>query len=147
MPRVVREVAVRAAPDLVFSCLVDPKERAAWVQSMAETTSEPTLKVGSRVAGRRRAPGSSSRYEMTIVALEPGRRIEAEVRRNGDLVGRAGQEVLPDGSGARVRAFGEVRLTGLQRVAAPLVTAGLEKEIEADLASLKRHAEAKAGQA
>jgi uncharacterized protein YndB with AHSA1/START domain len=145
MPRVVREVVVRAPPELVFACLVDPRERAQWMQSMSETIADPTLRVGSRIAGRRRSPGSASRYEMTIVALDPPRRIEADVRRNGDHVGCAGQEVVPDPQGARVRSFGEVKLTGLQRVAAPLVQAGLEKEIDTDLAALKRHAEERAG--
>lgn len=143
MPRVVREVVIRADPEAVFALLVDPRERALWVQSMKETTTETVLRVGSRIAGRRTAPGSASRYEMTVVALEPPRRVEAEVRRNGVLVGHAGQDVLPDPQGARVRGFGEVHLTGIQRMMAPLVTANMEKELESDLAALKRHAEAR----
>lgn len=144
MPRVVRERVVRASPERVFVALTDPRERAQWVASMAETPAEGSLRVGTRVEARRRSPGSRSRYEMTVVALEPGRRLETAVRRNGEPVGKGGYELSPAPGGTLVRAWGEFELHGLQKMMTGVVALGMEKELDADLAGLQRHVEPRA---
>ena len=100
------------------------------------------LSVGSVVEGRRTAPTSRSSYRMKVLRLDAPRALEMDVERNGDRVGRAGYELfaLPDAT--RVRAFGEVELKGLQKLAAPMVTKGMEDELTVDLAGLKRYVEA-----
>lgn len=141
MPRVTRERVVRAPPERVFAALTDPRERALWVASMAETPGPGPLRVGARVEARRRAPGSRSQYEMTVTALEPGLRLETAVRRNGEPVGKGGYELSPAPEGTRVRAWAEFELHGLQRMMTGVVALGAEKELDADLAALQRHVE------
>jgi uncharacterized protein YndB with AHSA1/START domain len=143
MPRVTRERVVRAPPERVFAALTDPRERVQWLASMAETPGDGPLRVGTRVEARRKALGSRSRYEMTVLALEPGRRLETAVRRNGEPVGKGGYELSPVAEGTRVRAWGEFELSGLQKMMTGVVSLGMEKELEADLAALQRHVEAR----
>ena len=141
MPRVARERVVRASPERVYAALTDPRERARWLASMTETPGEGPMRVGTRVEARRTAPGSRSRYEMTVLALEPGRRIETAVKRNGEPVGKGGYDLSPAPEGTRVRAWAEFELHGLQRMMTGVVSLGAERELEADLAGLQRHVE------
>src|SRR5688500_11210158 len=104
---------------------------------MRESGSRAALALGSRVEGRRTAPASRSVYHMTVRRLEPARLLEMDIVRNDAPAGRGGYELAPAAGGTLVRAFAEFDLKGLQRLAAPLVAAGTERELEADLASLK----------
>lgn len=141
MPRVVRETTIRAPPERVFHALTDPSARARWIASMRETGTGAPLAVGSRVEGHRTAPGSRSTYHMTVRRLDAPRALEMDVARNGERVGRAGYELAAEGDTTRVRAWGEVELKGLQKLAAPMVAKGMEDELAVDLASLKAHLE------
>lgn len=143
MTRIVCEAVIHAAPERVFEALVDPQQRAKWIASMRETAvgTEP-LRVGARVEGRRTAPTSRSTYHMTVRRLEPGRLLEMDVERNDAPAGKGGYELAPAPEGTRVRAFAEYELKGVQKLAGPLVAAGMEQELQVDLASLKRFLEA-----
>ncbi|HET6405546.1 MAG TPA: SRPBCC family protein [Candidatus Thermoplasmatota archaeon] len=141
MTRVARETTVRAPLERVFQALVDPSQRARWVQSVREAGGGEPLAVGRVVEARRTLPTSRSQYRMTVLRLEAPRLLEMEVERNGDRVGRAGYELSPAPEGTRVRAYGEVELKGFQKLAAPMVSKGMEDELAVDLAGLKRHVE------
>lgn len=142
MTRIEREAIVRAPPERVFEALIDPQRRAKWIASMRETSggTEP-LRVGARIEGRRTAPTSRSTYHMTVRRLEPARLLEMEVVRNDAPAGKGGYELAPVPEGTRVRAFAEYELKGMQKLAGPLVAAGMEQELQVDLASLKRFVE------
>lgn len=144
MTRVTRETTIRAAPDLVFRHLTDPAERAQWLTSMTESPTDPTLRVGSKVPARRKDPSSTSKYEMTVTKLENARKIETSIKRNGSSAGSAGYDLAPAADGTRVVAFAEFELPFLARMMAPVVEANLRKELDLDLASLKKHVESKA---
>jgi carbon monoxide dehydrogenase subunit G len=143
MPRLTRETRIAASPDAVFACLADPKERAQWLTSMKESPVEGALRVGSRIAARRTAPGSKSTYELTVTRLDAPRQIAMDIRRNGAPAGTGGYDLAPDGGGTLVRAFAEYELSGLQKMMGPIVSAGLQNELDADLRGLKRYAEGK----
>lgn len=142
MPRIVREAIVRAAPERIFHLLADPTERAKWLVSMKESAIEGPLQVGTRIPARRSAVTSRSTYEIVVTRLDAPNAIETDVRRNGSHAGKGGYELAAVPEGTRVRAYGEFELTGLQRMMTPMVAAGMEREIDSDLASLKRAAEA-----
>ena len=137
MTRVVREVVVPRPPDEVFRLLVDPEARRRWVLNFEE---EPVgaLAVGTRIPARRRDPGSRSRYEFVVTALEPGRRLAMDVVRNGDLTMRGQFEVRPHPEGALVRSEQVLQVRGLLRVAALAVLPKVEAEMDRELASLRR---------
>lgn len=143
MPRVLRKMLIEAHPDDVFQALTTPADRARWVTTMVEESGASSLSAGSRILAKRRDPSSRSRYEITVRTLDRPRRLETEVHRNGAAAGRAGYLLTPEGTGTRVEGWAEFELSGLTRLMAPLVTANLEKGLEADLASLKRHVESK----
>lgn len=136
---------MRAPPERVFHALTDPQQRAKWIASMRETGTGSPLAVGSTVEGHRTAPGSRSTYHMTVRRLEAPRILEMDIQRNREAVGRAGYELLAVPDGTKVRGWGEVQLKGLQKLAAPLVTKGMEDELSVDLASLKKFCEAPTG--
>lgn len=132
---------MRVPPERVFQALTDPHQRARWVASMRESDAGAPFAVGSRVEGRRTAPTSRSIYHMTVRRLEAPRLLEMDIERNDAPAGRGGYELIPIVDGTRVRAFGEFELKGLQRLAAPMVAAGMEQEMQVDLASLKKFLE------
>lgn len=141
MTRIQKETHVRAPPERVFDALVDPAQRARWIASMRESGEGAPLAVGRVVEARRTSPGSRSTYRLTVRRIEPARLLEMDVERNGDAVGRAGYELASAPEGTKVRAFGEVHLKGLQKLAAPMVAKGMEDEMTVDLAGLKRFLE------
>lgn len=141
MTRVAKEILLRAPPERVFQALVDPAQRARWIASMRESGDGAPLALGSRVEGRRTAPGSRSVYHLTVRRIEPPRALEMDIVRNGEPAGRAGYELAPATDGTRLRAFAEAQLKGMQKLAAPLVQKGMEDELSVDLASLKKYLE------
>lgn len=141
MTRVVKDIVVSAPVARVFAALTEPTQRAKWVASMREGGEGAPLALGSRVEGRRTAPGSRSVYHLTVRRIEPPRVLEMDIARNGDPAGRAGYELTAEGNATRVRAFAEAHLKGLQKLAAPMVQSGIEDELKVDLASLKRFVE------
>jgi uncharacterized protein YndB with AHSA1/START domain len=137
-----REIVVERPPEAVYRLLVEPAERARWQSSFEEQPLAAPLRVGSRIRARRRGSTSGSSYELVVTALEPGRRLAMDAYRNGQLVAVNVFLLAPEGvGGTRVRGEAEVRLTGLQRVLAPVVGAELERRLGEELAALKRHAE------
>lgn len=144
LTRIVKETTVKAPPEKVWDALVDPTQRARWIASMKESGSGAPLALGSKVQGRRTAPTSHSRYELTVRRLDPPRLLEMDIVRNGDPAGLAGYELHAAPDGTRVRAYAEAHLKGLQKLAAPIVSKGMEDELVVDLASLKKFMEARA---
>lgn len=141
MTRIVKESIVRAPPERVWEALVDPQQRAKWIASMRESASGGPLAIGSKVEGRRTAATSRSVYHLTVRRLEPARLLEMDIVRNGEHAARGGYEIAAAPEGTRVRAFAEYELKGLQKLAAPLVSSGMEQELQVDLASLKKFVE------
>jgi uncharacterized protein YndB with AHSA1/START domain len=142
VPRIVRDIVVRAPPERVFEALVDPRQRARWVASMrVEDPGTGPLTVGARMQGRRTAPTSRSTYQMTVRRLETPRLLEMDVERNDAPAGRGGYELEAAPEGTRVRAYAEYELKGMQKLAGPLIAQGMEDELKVDLASLKRFVE------
>lgn len=141
MPRIEKQVVVLRPPEEVFAALVDPARRAKWLTTMDERAPEGTLRVGSRVEARRRASATGSRYQFTVIALDPPRRLAMDVARNGAHVARNAFELEPASEGTRVRSVAEFELTGLQKMMTPVVSATMERDLETELASFKRHVE------
>jgi len=142
VPRFTREVLVHAPPSRVWRLLVEPAERARWLTSMREEPSEGgPLTLGTRIPGRRTAPGSRSHYASVVTRLDEGRALELTLHRNHDPAGKGGYALEPAEGGTRVTAFAEYELTGLLKLLGPAIATGLQQELERDLASLKRVAE------
>jgi uncharacterized protein YndB with AHSA1/START domain len=138
---IVKEATVAAPPELVFRALTDPAERAEWQSSFDEAPLEGPLVVGTRIRATRRGSTSGSTYELAVTGLDAPRRLAMDAYRNGHLVARTAFALAPAGAGTRVRSEAEVKLSGLQRMLAPVVNAEMEKRLDAELASLKRHVE------
>lgn len=141
VPRFTREVVVHAPPATLWRLLVEPAQRARWLTSMREEPAAAPLALGTRVPGRRTAPGSRSAYASVVTRFEPGHALELELHRNGEAAGKGGYELRAAGEGTRVVAFAEYELTGLLKLIGPAIAVGLQQELERDLASLKRVAE------
>lgn len=149
MPPVVKDVLVQRPPAQVFSALVEPRERAAWSTTFEEQPLAGPMRVGARIQAKRRGSTSGSRYELEVTALEPGRRLAMRVHRNGKPVASGAFDLEPvdGGSATRVRSVSALELAGLQRMMEPVLAAAAAKELDAELASLKRHVESRPAQA
>lgn len=143
MTRVTRETLIHKPASLVYSLLTHPAERAKWQSSFEEEAFAGSLVVGSRIKAKRRGSTSGSTYEFLVTALTPDKRLGMDALRNGQLVAATAFILDAQGDSTHVRSEAEVKLTGLQRVLAPLVTSEMDKRMVAELAALKKFAEAK----
>jgi uncharacterized protein YndB with AHSA1/START domain len=139
--RVSREIVVHAPPEEVFRHLVEPAERAKWQTSFGEAPLDAPMKVGTRIRATRHGSTSGSRYEFVVTALDPPRHLAMDAYRNGQHVAVGSFHLARDGDATRVRDEAEAKLSGLQRMLAPMVNAELEKRMQHELAALKRHVE------
>lgn len=137
--RVVKHTIVEAPAERVFRALVVPEERRSWVRTLIEEPHEGPLRLGDKVHAARRGSTSGSRYTLTVVALDPPRRLAMDVARNGQHVGRNTFEIEPVEGGTLVRGTAEVQLSGLQRMMTGMVVAAAEREMESELLALRRH--------
>lgn len=141
MPPVTKETVIAAPPERVFEALTDPARRAAWATTFVEAPLAEPMRAGTRIRATRRGSTSGSRYELTVTAFEPGRRLGMAVARNGVRVGSGAFELFPAEGGTRVRSTSALELSGVQRLMEPMLAAAAAKEMEAELARLKRHVE------
>ena len=141
MTHVTRETVVHQPADVVYASLTTPSERAKWQSSFEEEPLPGALAIGTRIRAKRRGSTSGSTYEFVVTGLVANARLAMDAYRNGQCVALTAFELEPDARGTRVRSQAEIKLSGLQRMLAPLVTAEMEKRMETELAALKRHAE------
>lgn len=141
MSVVKRDITIKKPASVVYALLTHPAERAKWQSSFEEEALPGPLAVGSRIKAKRRGSTSGSTYEFLVTGLVPDQRLAMDALRNGQRVAATTFGLDAHGDSTRVRSEAEVKLSGLQRMLAPLVTSELEKRMEAELAALKKHAE------
>jgi carbon monoxide dehydrogenase subunit G len=127
-------VTIKRPPGDVFAALLDPERYAQWTPMVDTRFHDAEPRVGTRGDFRfERGPLKGS-YEMEIVALDPGRRLEFRVH-GSSLRWNAQIGLEPDGNaGTRMTYAGDLSLLGWRRLLEPLfaaeVRSGEAKEAE-----------------
>jgi uncharacterized protein YndB with AHSA1/START domain len=127
-------VTIKRLSGDVFAALLDPERYAQWTPMVDTQFHDSEPRVGTRGNFRMERGPLKGRYEMEIVALEPGRRLDFRVDGSG-LRWNAQIGLEPDGdAGTRMTYAGDVSLLGWRRLLEPLfageVRSGEAKEAE-----------------
>jgi uncharacterized protein YndB with AHSA1/START domain len=127
----------------VFALLSDPERTSSWSSLAAEETltSERPIRVGStyRVVGK--GFGRRAMRENEVTEFELNRRWAVRSR-SGSPATRASATFQPVDGGTRVDFTVEAELTGVLRLAAPLVMTIGKRQWDRDLRNLKALMEA-----
>ena len=140
-------VEIRASPPVVFPYLVEGEHRLGWMGALAETTalSDGPPAVGSRWRDVFEQLGHRVTLEAELVAFEPPRHLK--VRLSSRSVEGSSEQWLEQLDGCtRVRTILTTRFKSYAaRAAAPFIVHHAQRQLEADLDSLKELVERESG--
>lgn len=157
MPRLLREIVIDAPPEAVFDFLAQPERLPEWTPGVlsVKRTSDGPVGVGTTTATVVEAFGVRQTLLGRCIAFEPPRRLAVQnVTAGGISIGgvsigqvstTSASELLPEGTGTRLRALLDYSLsagflTGLaEKVAGPQMQADFDRS----LVNLKRLLEAR----
>ena len=127
-------VTIKRPPGDVFAALLDPDRYSQWTPMVDTRFHDAEPRVGTRGDFRMERGPLKGRYEMEIVTLDPGRRLEFLVE-GSSLLWNAQIGLEPDGNaGTRMTYAGDLSLLGWRRLLEPLfageVRSGEAKEAE-----------------
>jgi uncharacterized protein YndB with AHSA1/START domain len=138
--RVEREVEIDASPDAVFPYLVDGARRLLWMGALRETeqlTHGPPA-VGSRWRDVFEDLGQRIELEAELAVYEPPRRLLVKLTSRA-VKATSEQRLEPTGESTRLTAVIKTDYRTLAaRLAAVIVTHQAQRQLEADLAALKK---------
>jgi carbon monoxide dehydrogenase subunit G len=142
MGSVLIETYVARPPDEVFAFLRDYSNEAKWqAKHVSQAIVEPPgpAQVGTRVHKVRRMGGSEQRFTVEITEMDEAARRWTDMMTTGPFRGTTGQwQVLPEGSGSRVRAVATMRTTGVLRMLLPIMSASMRRDLQSEFANLKQ---------
>jgi uncharacterized protein YndB with AHSA1/START domain len=127
-------VTIKRPPGDVYAALLDPERYAQWTPMVDTRFHDADPRVGTRGDFRFETGPLKGRYEMEIVALDPGRRLGFRVD-GSSLRWNAQIGLEPDGeAGTRMTYAGDLSLLGWRRLLEPLfageVRSGEAREAE-----------------
>jgi hypothetical protein len=138
------EVLIRRPCAEVAQFMFDPRNDAIWTTGVVECRplTEGPLRQGSRVERIVRFLGRQFGYQYEVVAADGERFVQMHVDEPFPMEVRYELEPRPEGTLTRIRAQGDA--TGFFRLAAPLMSRMVRRNITNDLELLKKHVEARA---
>jgi carbon monoxide dehydrogenase subunit G len=140
------EAFINAPPDAAFRTAADIADWPRFISAIdaIEVLSPGAVGVGTRFRETRAMFGRKATEEMTVAAIEPPRRLVLTARNHGTAY-RAEHSLAPEGVGTRLTLTFEGRpVTLLARLLVPiglLFMGTVKRQLESDLADLKREAE------
>jgi len=132
------EIVIHRPRAVVAAYMFDPRHDAEWttgVISVRPLTDGP-LRAGARVERTVKFLGRRFGYQYECVDAAPERFVELRVEQPFPMQVRYQLDDVPDGTLASIRARGEA--SGFFRVAAPLLSRMVRRNITRDLEQLKQ---------
>jgi uncharacterized protein YndB with AHSA1/START domain len=113
-------VTIKRPPGDVYAALLDPERYGQWTPMVDTRFHDADPRVGTRGDFRFETGPLKGRYEMEIVALDPGRRLDFRVD-GSSLRWNAQIGLERDGeAGTRMTYAGDIALLGWRRLLEPL---------------------------
>jgi carbon monoxide dehydrogenase subunit G len=139
------EVLIQRPRAQVAAFMFDPRNDAIWTTGVIECRplTEGRLRAGSRVERLTKFLGRQFGYTYEVTAADGDRSVDMRVAQPFPMQIRYELEDAGEGTRARIRASGEAG--GFFRVAAPLLSRMVRRNISNDLETLKEYLEAEAG--
>lgn len=137
------EVLIRRPRAEVAAFMFDPRNDAIWTTGVVECRplTDGPLRKGSRVERISKFLGRQFGYQYEVVAADGARFVQMHVDEPFPMEIRYELEVRPEGTLTRIRAQGDA--TGFFRLASPLMSKMVRRNITHDLELLKQHLEAR----
>jgi hypothetical protein len=138
------EVLIRRSCAEVAAFMFEPRNDAVWTTGVVECRplTEGPLRKGSRVERISKFLGRQFGYQYEVVAADGERFVQMHVDEPFPMEIRYELESTPEGTLTRIRAQGDA--TGFFRLASPLMSRMVRRNITNDLVLLKEHLEARA---
>ena len=138
-------VEIRAAPDIVFAAMTDPRAVVKWVGGLV--ASEPLAGTGLVVGARSREVIREGKREVvmmsTVTAIEPNRHLAMRLEGSG-MTADTDFRLTPLGQdGTRVEHELRATYSGFLRWIEFVFRGAVQRKVEADLARLKELLETK----
>ncbi|HTZ88250.1 MAG TPA: SRPBCC family protein [Solirubrobacteraceae bacterium] len=134
------ETRIERAPREVFDFVTDPEQLPSWQTNTVSAEPEPAgpLALGSRIREVHKGPGGKDVESLVEVSeFEPGRLFALKMV-EGSLPVDARIELEGAGSGTLMRFAVHGELSGVMRLAQPMLSLGLRRQFEQHCANLKR---------
>lgn len=134
-----KSVQINRSPDEVFEFMSDPSNDPKWRDSAvsSEWISEGPTQVGSRFKSVDRILGREIEAISEVTKWNPPHRY-GQKSAEGPVPFELDITLEPDDGGTRVTLVGQAEMGGFFKIAEGLAGRQLEKQIEKDLAGLKR---------
>lgn len=135
------EVVIRRPRAEVAAFMFDPRNDAVWTTGVVESRplGDGRLAAGAEVERVVKFLGRQFSYRYLVVAADDDRSVELRVEKPFPMQVRYELEDVAGGTRARIHARGEAG--GFFRLAAPLLSRMVRKNITQDLEALKAHLE------
>lgn len=136
------EILIQRPCAEVAAFMFDPRNDAIWTTGVVECRplTDGPLRTGSRVERISKFLGRQFGYQYEVVAADE-RFVQMHVNEPFPMEIRYELEVRPEGTLTRIRAQGDA--TGFFRLASPLMSKMVRRNITNDLELLKKHLEAR----
>jgi uncharacterized protein YndB with AHSA1/START domain len=129
---------INRPPEEVFTYLTDPGKLTLWQGGVSEAYQETDgpMDVGTRVTEVRGLLGRRMESTLEITTFEPTRRVDFKVIK-GPVPYSVRHTLEPSDGGTRISGVVEGEPGGFFKLAEPLVARAAERQVKADLATLK----------
>lgn len=134
------EILIRRPRAQVASFMFEPRNDALWTTGVIECRplTDGPLRAGARVERVVKFLGRRFGYQYEVVAADE-RSVEMTVEQPFPMQIRYELEDAPEGTRVRIRARGDA--SGFFRLASPIMSRMVRRNITADLTALKKHLE------
>ena len=137
------ETPIRRSVADVFGYVTDPELLPTWQTNTISSVPDGPMAVGTRLRELHRAPGGKELASLVeVTEYEPGRAFALHVVEGTPVDLRITLDPSDGGTLTRFRAFG--RLTGVMRLAQPLLQRVLRRQFARQCETLKRLLETQA---
>jgi uncharacterized protein YndB with AHSA1/START domain len=135
------ERAIARPPDEVFDYVVDATKLDTWQRNTLSAVPDGPMGLGTKIREVHRAPaGKRIETVVEVVEYEPGRRFGMRIIEGVPVHGEITFEPTSTGTDVRFRVHTE--LTGLARLAQPILGRVLKRKFEEHCTNLKQVLEA-----
>ena len=140
MPTITKEATLAAPPEKVFALLTDFSQATSWVTGMkeCEQTTPGPFAVGTKARQVKIQMGRPTPVEVTVSKVDPMREIRLVAVPQGRPPANVTWSLAPAAGGTRVTESISFDLPGLMKILTPMVKNQVAKDMDSDLASMKR---------
>ena len=140
MPTITKETTLDVPPATVYSLLTDFGQATSWVTGMKECrqVTPGAFGVGTKAEQVKMQMGRPTPVEVTVAKVDPNKEIRLVAVPRGRPPANVTWTLAPAGTGTKVTETISFELPGLMKLMTPMVKGQVSKDMDSDLASMKK---------